>query len=118
MLQPKNAKAYAVFAIFVDLLTSTTKTLRDFVVEPYLNGREQGFAIWSIATNRKVAFSENRNSDHIVLYKGTGSSFSMGGNVPDDTTYLGSRCYSSDEYKEVAGAALDYLEGLEGLEGK
>jgi hypothetical protein len=46
-----------------------------FSVAPYVNGREAGFCVadnrdWEKSGGRAVAFSENRNSDSLVIYVG------------------------------------------------
>lgn len=59
---------------------------KDWVyIEAYANGREHGFAICGF--NRKLVFSESRNSDSMVLYIGKVTDFSMAGNVPSEKTY-------------------------------
>ena len=64
-------------------------------LEMYANGREQGYCIRRYRDLKMIAvsFSENRNSDDIVVYDGPGVQFSMQGNVPDEATYLASRRY-------------------------
>lgn len=76
MITSKNAQATAVLA---GLIWSLNDEQRDaLVIEPYLNGREDGFAI---ANRRlKAVFSESRNSDSIVIYLGYSTEFSMQGN--------------------------------------
>jgi hypothetical protein len=64
-------------------------------LEPYQNGREHG---WSLSYKmRKVAFSEYRNSDQIVVYCGTLADFHLQGNVPSDKVYKRREMFSSEE---------------------
>jgi len=74
-------------------------------IEAYSNGREQGFLIcyWKINSRNaiRVAFSENRNSDSLVVYVGDGKEtgqFDMTGNVPSDTVWNNARYFSQDKY--------------------
>ena len=92
MLTAKNCKAYAVLSILFDLGNNDY-----LMVEPYVNGREQGFSI-SITTDKKVAFSECRNSDSIVVYFGKFVNFSMQGNTPDEKTYQNRKSFNHNEY--------------------
>lgn len=78
-------------------------------VETYSNGREQGFAITNFSNTRKVCFSECKNSDNIILYKGTYLDFSMTGNVPSEETYKAGMSFRYDQITETAIAAVEYL---------
>lgn len=82
-------------------------------VEPYKNGRERGWAVESEARHgRKVAFAENRNSDDLVVYRGTGRNFDAAGNVPDDETYAQRASYHGTP-KAAALAAFAWLSSAE-----
>lgn len=50
---------------------------------PYVNGREVG---WCLTDNRtfKVAFTECRNSDELVVYDGQLADFDAASNVPSE----------------------------------
>ena len=106
MLTKKNAKAYAVLAIAIDRMNDEWKNL---FIEPYLNGREDGFAISTFAGN-KVAFSENRNSDSIVVYCGKTYDFGMQGNMPYGEIYKNARYFAYNEYYEAAEWIINFLQ--------
>ena len=61
--------------------------------EPYLNGRERGWAISSMG--KTAVFSEFRNSDEIVVYRGKSVDFEMAGNVPSDKVYKEKRTWEN-----------------------
>jgi len=65
-----------------------------FHLEMYSNCREQGYCIkgWHDGLNFGCSFSENRNSDDIVVYLYIGkkyNAFSQQGNVPREDLYRG-----------------------------
>lgn len=109
MLTRKNAKAYAVLAIIAS--ECSDEEWQNFCIEPYLNGRENGFAIhfWFGEPNRKFVFSENRSSDSIVVYEGTRSDFNMLGNGLTEEIYRDSRFFGADEYYQAAKHILERL---------
>lgn len=72
-----------------------------FWLETYTNGREKGFAITSFRT--KIAFSEYRSSDSIVVYEGKNVDFSLAGNMPSDEIYRDKKFFSTVE------AAADHI---------
>lgn len=109
MLTSKNAKAWAVLAIVYDQLSGEGE--KDIAIEPYLNGRESGFSITRYRGSApKVAFSENRNSDQIVVYTGQSSNFSMQGNVPSDHIYKEAQYFEPNDYVGAARTVLEYLD--------
>ena len=76
-----------------------------FHVECYANGREHGFAIKGYGVVKGgfgVAFSENRNSDSIVVYVGKYNDFGMAGNVPSEDVYRASKHFAYNEIYEAA----------------
>ena len=95
MLTRKNAKAWAVLAIIFD--NTDDEMLARLNVEPYLNGRESGFAVWNTVANRKVAFAEDRNNDDIVLYVRTAADFSPQGNVPSEKAFKAAWHFKHDQ---------------------
>lgn len=108
MLTRKNAKASAVLAILCDMYEESAWNKLN--VEPYLNGRESGFAVHDFyQASKKVAFSENRNSDNIVVYYGTSSDFSMQGNTPSEKSYRNAKFFSYDEYHKAAKWIYEFL---------
>jgi hypothetical protein len=74
-------------------------------VEPYQNGREHGWAL-NYKMNR-IAFSEYRNSDQIVVYYGPLCDFSLQGNVPSDKVYEHREIFNFDEVDNVVQFILD-----------
>lgn len=68
--------------------------------------REQGYHIagWSsgMTNSLGISFSENRNSDAIVVYVGENKNFSMQGNAPDEETYHKSTHFGYGEYQKAA----------------
>ncbi len=92
----KNAKATAILAIVFEMVDEDVWA--KMIVEPYLNGRENGYALHPFLGKVKVVFSENRNSDNIVVYVGGINSFTMGGNVPDDDAYKERWMTDPDDY--------------------
>lgn len=101
-----NYKAQAVLAILLDQYEDDD----ELCLEPYVNCREQGFSAWKFGNNRMVAFSQDRNSDSIVVYFGHKQDFSMQGNVPDDHIYRNRKVFKQDEYKEAAIFAYKKLQ--------
>lgn len=80
---------------------------RSAIVEPYANGRERGWVV--INNGKSAAFSENRNSDDIVIYTGNYADFAMAGNVPSDKVYKSKKFFSCTEPYEVAKFILEFL---------
>ena len=110
MLNQKNAKAYAVLAIVMDKMSDD---FEEVTVEPYLNGRESGFAIWRYSSFEstkvnKVAFSEYRNGG-LVVYKGDLADFSMQGNTPSDRAYGEAPLYGEYDYIQAADFIIKHL---------
>lgn len=102
MLTQSNARGYAILALLFDTLNDDE--LAAMYVEPYLNGRESGFAVGFrgyFRAERKLAdvklvFSNERRSDQAVVYKSDSCGFSMQGNGLTDKIYLeGSRCFNN-----------------------
>lgn len=102
---PGRHKANAVLSIVLD----QSKDSSQFIVEPYVNGREVGWCISTFMT-RMVAFSENRNSDSIVVYSGDVFDFSMQGHVPTEKMYRNSVMFDHDGYLAAATFILRFLE--------
>ena len=94
-------------APLLPLLSLHDKKIEDLIrVEMYSNGREQGYhlKVQTRAYFAGISFSENRNSDEIVVYsnvdftlkKGTFvEQFSMQGNVPSDEVWRVREMFSS-----------------------
>ncbi len=83
-------------------------------VEAYSNGREQGYHINVREKGgfRGVSFSENRNSDSIVIYFANEcTDFSMQGNVPDEKVYRNATYMNPGDYDGAARFIIDFLLG-------
>ena len=110
MLTRLNAKAVAVLAA---LYQEPGINVDELHIEAYVNGREHGFMVYDrreyLRTFRKTAFSENRNSDSIVVYFGVGTDFSMQGNVPNDECYRNRVFFDPDAYAAAAKAIALYI---------
>lgn len=79
-------------------------------VESYSNGREQGFSIVQYCNPAlKVSFSENRNSDDIVVYAGEDREFDMGGNIASEKLYKESKYFRYDKVDDAAQFIVDFF---------
>jgi hypothetical protein len=88
--------------------------LGELDVEPYKNGRENGLAIKRWKPDRMVVFSENRNSDDIVVYRGAGREFDWcAGNIPDEVVYVNRATYFQDA-EAAARLIVGFLSGPDG----
>jgi len=88
-------------------------SLGEIHVQPYKNGREHGFTVERWSPDLKAAFSENRNSDDIVVYRGSGREFDMAGNIPDEEVYRVRASY----HASAEAAALTLFAFLSGPHG-
>ena len=93
-------------------LAKVSQNSREFSLEVYANGREQGFALsdWSNPISRKVAWSEWRCSDDIVVYFGFEKDFERNTNIPSDLVYKKAKFFEPGEYREAAKFIVSYLE--------
>jgi hypothetical protein len=82
--------------------TINKKVSKNLWLEVYSNCREQGYCI-KHKNGLSISFSENRNSDDIVVYVGT--KFDMQGNVPTEESYRKARYF---RYDDVSGA-VNYI---------
>jgi hypothetical protein len=102
-------------AIARKVLAKVNKTMEEHVaetcsVECYCNGREQGYAITQYCKPiKKVCFSENRNSDDIVVYVGESFEFEMGGNIPNEKVYRKKRFFRYDKIDEAAQFIVEFF---------
>jgi hypothetical protein len=78
-------------------------------VEAYVNCREQGFALAS-CDDRKVAFSEFRRSDDIVVYFGKRKDFAFNTNIPSEEVYESARFFRYNQQEAAAKFIVKYLE--------
>ena len=116
MLTKSNASAYAVLAIVADLMTEDE--WKNTHVDPYLNGRENGFAVygfWGDKTTRKFVFSEFRRSDEIVVYEGGPHDFQLNGNSLTDEIYANGRHFNNGHYCAAATYIVEKMRKSVGL---
>jgi len=91
-----------------DVLKIVKKELnkkKRYYLEFYENGREHGYAITDF--NIKIVFSENRNSDDVVVYYAESNKFSMQGNIPDEEVYKDKKFFQNIE--DAAKYIIKYL---------
>lgn len=85
----------------------------DFAINPYSNGREVGFAIVKMGNpdwekSKTVMFSENRNSDSLVVYVGerkwfyVGDYFTLKNNEECDIVYKNAKYFNQNDYLDEA----------------
>lgn len=77
-----------------------------FVIEAYSNGREQGFALFLY--KKKIAFSENRNSDDLVVYVGLQNEFDMAGNIPNERVYRIAKYFPPNKFS----SGISYIQKI------
>lgn len=77
--------------------------------EVYANCREQGFALAS-HDGAKVAFSEFRRSDDIVVYYGKRADFDRNTNIPSDEVYESARFFRYNQFEAAAKFIVKHLE--------
>jgi hypothetical protein len=80
----------------------------EWTLYPYLNGREAGYSLTAYP-GLWVAFSENRNSDEIVVYVGRAGDFEMAGHVPINSAWRSRRYFHPDHVEQAARYIVDYL---------
>lgn len=108
LLNKKNAQGVAVLAAVHYGLNE--QQIPQLICEPYCNGREQGFTLLNWKTSKKVAFSEARGSDSIVVYFGKDTDFSMQGNSPSEETYKINRSlFDCLKVEEAADFVINHL---------
>lgn len=100
MIHKTTQVADAVLAVVDQLLEAQTVKLNIWC-EPYQNGREHGWSL-RVGVDEQVAFSENRNTDRIVVYAGEPKNFNSAGNVPDQTAYTQKSYFLPGQYQEAA----------------
>ena len=109
-LYPRNDTAARKVLAEVRKLAKRSKDDSMVYVEPYVNCREQGFAL-ATCDARKVAFSECRNTDQIVVYYGQRRDFAFNTNIPCDEVYEHwQKRFSHNEHAKAARFIMKYLE--------
>lgn len=78
-----------------------------FCLNAFSNCREQGFSL--MRNDRQVAFSENRNSDNIIVYWGTIREFDISTNHPEK--WENKKYFSYNAYEETAEWIVGFLKG-------
>lgn len=97
----------------IDLANNVLREIKKIVssIEPalstYHNGRESGYCL--TAADRKVCFSENRNTDEIVIYCGRLEDFNFQGNLPSEITWADRKFFPQDQTKKAAEYIAAYL---------
>jgi hypothetical protein len=119
VLTKYNAESYAILAQVISSLTEGE--FRNLWVEPYLNGRENGFSVQFFSCSIfgypdvKVTFSRNRNSDSLVVYAGNSAGFSMQGNGLTEEIYNNRRLFRHDQAYLAAAKVVSLLRGEEAI---
>jgi len=103
-----NLAARKVLAAVKSLLRSEKNDDTYAMIESYVNCREQGFALCS-QDDKKVAFSEFRRSDEIVVYFGKRTDFAFNTNIPSDEVYEKANFYTPLQIKSAAKFIAEYL---------
>lgn len=116
MLTKSNAVGYAVLAVIVDRLNESE--FRNLHIEPYLNGRESGFAVNFFLRrdndgvelmDRKFAFAEMRGCDAVAVYEGKSHMFNMLGNGLTEAIYRNCRTFNQDQIVSAAQYVVNRL---------
>lgn len=103
-----DSAARKVLAI-VKRLAKNSKDDSCVMVETYTNCREQGFAL-SSHDMAKVAFSEFRRSDDIVVYTGAREDFERNTNIPSEEVYESAHFFRYNEHEKAARFIVKFLE--------
>lgn len=69
-------------------------------LQPYKNGRENGVAL--LLKDRQAVWSENRNSDDIVVYVGDKFKDFDNDNIPSEDTYQSRKYFAPDDIARAA----------------
>lgn len=105
-----NRRKISVAEAVVCLVESIMHPDKELLLEAYANCREQGYCLWNLEARKKVSFSENRNSDSIVVYSGKMELFSMQGNIPSEEAYERKLFFEYNEHYKAAEWIVAYLE--------
>lgn len=106
-----NDKAAREVLVELRKILKTSKSTKSYELENYNNGREHGFAVAeSVKFNgKKVAFSEHRRSDNIVVYQGVSHDFEHNTNIPSEKAYEKAIYFAYNEPRKAAKAIAQYL---------
>ena len=101
------------------------KSKEEVLLEMYSNGREQGYHLKVVTEDGTAwgcSFSENRNSDQLIVYIGTGETFwvpfQMSGNVPTEAISKKALYYATDEFGLRLAVTNTICSLVMALEGK
>jgi len=75
----------------------------------YENGREHGLHVSHSSMGTDICFSENRNSDSLVVYFGQSHDFEMAGGVPTEKVWENRVFFRPDEMDKAAKAIAAWL---------
>lgn len=103
-----QSKVKVAFNILKKVKDILSKNEGIYYLECYQNGRESGFCINNNLGDKFVAFSENRNSDDIVVYT-SNVPFNMAGNIPSDEVYQQRKFFNYRKTKEAAEFIVEFL---------
>ena len=116
---PNDKAARKVLAEFNTIIKSKYRSKKDWgwvTVKTYSNCREQGFNLrtyfygrWVTFGERSVSFSENPNSDNIVVYFGKSDEFAYNTNIPDDAVWQNAKYFKYNEQLQAARFIYKYL---------
>ena len=113
ILPVNNAQARKVLTEIRRLIAKAKKNKENpqlWILEHYTNCREQGFALSRYDfRDSKAVFSEDRNSDCIVVYTGTDFNFAFNTNIADEPTWAGRTYFDFNKHKDAARFIFDFL---------
>mgnify|MGYP001573661105 CR=1 FL=1 len=104
MLIKTTTKADVILTI-VEEIDAEFESREKIYVYPYHNGKERGWHL--TANNKAITFSENRNTDQIVVYHGAYTKFING--IPSNQIYEDKTFFANEDYVKVAKFYLKYL---------
>lgn len=107
MLTFKTAQAYGVLAALYFKLEE--RQLNQLFIQPYMNGREQGFSLEHNLEFKQVSFSEARSSDDIVVYLGKSHEFDEAGNIPNAKVYEKAQHFDPLMFEAAADCIIKHL---------
>ena len=108
----KYSSSLALAHAVLNCIESKWEDTNDIIISSYSNGREQGLHLANYKTpssSPSVSFSQDRNSDSIIIYCGNFINFNMQGNVPDDRTYNNAKKFDCNQVYEAADFIYNYL---------
>ena len=115
---PNNSVARKVLTAFKKLVRANHRSKTDngwINVSTYTNCREQGFNVKEYIyaggnrMYRTASFSENRNSDNIVVYCGVNSDFDTNTGIPNEETWRNAQYFGAGEYDKAAEYVYNWI---------